>query len=73
MAASLIRAGHRLRVWNRSPQPVAAQSAGARTDVPLPFGSVLRDVFLDTLAHGDSHKDWAAITAVSRRRAGLPV
>ncbi|WP_371480528.1 NAD(P)-dependent oxidoreductase [Kitasatospora sp. NBC_00315] len=49
-----------------------ALTAGAAANVPLPFGSVLRDAFLDALAHGDGDKDWAAVAAVSRRRAGLP-
>ncbi|WP_327678848.1 NAD(P)-dependent oxidoreductase [Kitasatospora sp. NBC_00458] len=49
-----------------------ALEAGAATHVPLPFGSVLRDAFLDALAHGDGEKDWAAVAAVARRRAGLP-
>lgn len=49
-----------------------ALTAGAAAHVPLPFGSVLRDAFLDALAHGDGEKDWAAVAAVARRRAGLP-
>nr|WP_234381141.1 NAD-binding protein [Streptomyces sp. NRRL F-5122] len=49
-----------------------ALTTGAGASVPLPFGSVLRDAFLDALAHGDADKDWVAITDVSRRRAGLP-
>ncbi|MFJ7904570.1 NAD(P)-dependent oxidoreductase [Streptomyces sp. NPDC096198] len=49
-----------------------ALSTGAAANVALPFGSVLRDTFLDALAHGDADKDWAVITDVSRRRAGLP-
>ncbi|MBV6698871.1 NAD(P)-dependent oxidoreductase [Kitasatospora aureofaciens] len=49
-----------------------ALDAGAASTVPLPFGSVLRDAFLDALAHGDGDKDWAAVAAVARRRAGLP-
>ncbi|MFE2721987.1 NAD(P)-dependent oxidoreductase [Kitasatospora sp. NPDC059327] len=49
-----------------------ALTAGAAARVPLPFGSVLRDAFLDALAHGDGEKDWAAVAAVARRRAGLP-
>ncbi|WP_030232865.1 NAD(P)-dependent oxidoreductase [Streptomyces sp. NRRL S-350] len=49
-----------------------ALEAGAARHVPLPFGSVLRDAFLDALAHGDEDKDWAAVAAVARRRAGLP-
>ncbi|WP_433191879.1 NAD(P)-dependent oxidoreductase [Nocardia sp. CA-107356] len=49
-----------------------ALTAGAAANVPLPFGSVLRDAFLDALAYGDGDKDWAAVAAVARRRAGLP-
>ncbi|MGA5816931.1 NAD(P)-dependent oxidoreductase [Kitasatospora sp. NPDC094028] len=49
-----------------------ALDAGAAATVPLPFGSVLRDAFLDALAHGDGDKDWAAVASVARRRAGLP-
>ncbi|MBP0453806.1 MULTISPECIES: NAD(P)-dependent oxidoreductase [unclassified Kitasatospora] len=49
-----------------------ALTAGADAHVPLPFGSILRDAFLDALAHGDGEKDWAAVAAVARRRAGLP-
>ncbi|WP_433722250.1 NAD(P)-dependent oxidoreductase [Nocardia sp. CA-129566] len=49
-----------------------ALTAGAAANVPLPFGSVLRDAFLDALAHGDGDKDWVAVAAVARRRAGLP-
>lgn len=49
-----------------------ALDAGASSTVPLPFGSVLRDAFLDALAHGDGDKDWAAVAEVARRRAGLP-
>jgi hypothetical protein len=39
--------------------------------VPLPFASVLRDNYLDALAHGDGSKDWSAISRVTARRAGL--
>ncbi|MFF2042965.1 NAD(P)-dependent oxidoreductase [Kitasatospora sp. NPDC058170] len=49
-----------------------ALGAGAAAHVPLPFGSVLRDAFLDALAHGDADQDWVAVAAVARRRAGLP-
>lgn len=48
-----------------------ALSAGEEKYVPLPFASVLRDNYLDALAHGDGHKDWSAITRVAARRAGL--
>ncbi|MBD0690489.1 NAD(P)-dependent oxidoreductase [Streptomyces sp. CBMA123] len=49
-----------------------ALDAGAARHVPLPFGGILRDAFLDALAHGDGDKDWAAVAEVARRRAGLP-
>ncbi|MFJ7273325.1 NAD(P)-dependent oxidoreductase [Kitasatospora sp. NPDC098663] len=49
-----------------------ALEAGAARNVPLPFAGILRDAFLDALAHGDADKDWAAVAAVARRRAGLP-
>ena len=39
--------------------------------MPLPFGSVLRDSFVDAIAHGDADLDWAAVAEVIRRRAGL--
>ena len=35
------------------------------------YVAALRDGFLDTLAHGDANKDWAAIAKVAARRAGL--
>lgn len=48
-----------------------ALAAGEKVNVPLPFASVLRDSFLDAIAHGDGNKDWAAIALVAARRAGL--
>lgn len=48
-----------------------ALAAGEKANVPLPFASVLRDNFLDAIAHGDANKDWAAIAKVATRRAGL--
>lgn len=48
-----------------------ALAAGEDVNVPLPFASVLRDNYLDALAHGDEGKDWSAISLVSARRAGL--
>jgi 3-hydroxyisobutyrate dehydrogenase-like beta-hydroxyacid dehydrogenase len=48
-----------------------ALAAGERVNVPLPFANVMRDAFLDALAHGDEKKDWAAIAEVAARRAGL--
>ncbi len=48
-----------------------ALAAGEEVNVPLPFASILRDNYLDALAHGDGHKDWSAITQVAARRAAL--
>ncbi|MGN6382015.1 MAG: NAD(P)-dependent oxidoreductase [Dyella sp.] len=48
-----------------------ALSAGEATRVPLPFAGVLRDNFLDALAHGGEELDWSALALVAARRAGL--
>jgi 3-hydroxyisobutyrate dehydrogenase-like beta-hydroxyacid dehydrogenase len=48
-----------------------ALTSGQERNVPLPFGGVLRDAFVDALAHGQQDDDWAAVAETSRRRAGL--
>nr|WP_277350477.1 NAD(P)-dependent oxidoreductase [Rhodococcus sp. BL-253-APC-6A1W] len=48
-----------------------ARAQARKADVTLPFGSVLEDVFIDALAHGQARQDWSAITEATRRRAGL--
>lgn len=48
-----------------------ALSTGGTVNVPLPFAGVLRDSFLDAIAHGDGDKDWSAISQVSDRRSGV--
>jgi 3-hydroxyisobutyrate dehydrogenase-like beta-hydroxyacid dehydrogenase len=48
-----------------------ALDAGEAANVPLPFASILRDNYLDALAHGDGAKDWSAVSKVALRRAGL--
>jgi 3-hydroxyisobutyrate dehydrogenase-like beta-hydroxyacid dehydrogenase len=48
-----------------------ALAAGEDAHVALPFGSVLRDNFLDAIAHGDTDRDWTAVARVALRRAGL--
>lgn len=48
-----------------------ALSQAHDVDIGLPFGSVLEDLFLDALAHGQADQDWSAITEATRRRAGL--
>ncbi len=49
---------------------LAMQAAEALT-VPLPLASLVRDHFLAALAHGDGELDWAAVSQVSARSAGL--
>ncbi len=44
--------------------------AAEHSSTPMPFASVLKDSFLDGIAHGDGHKDWAALADTSARRAG---
>ena len=39
--------------------------------VPLPRASVLRDIRLDSLAHGEGHLDRGALSRVWPARAGL--
>ncbi|RWO65080.1 MAG: NAD(P)-dependent oxidoreductase [Mesorhizobium sp.] len=46
-----------------------ALEAGEKVNVPMPIGSVLRDNHLDSVAHGEGHLDWAALSRVSTRRA----
>lgn len=48
-----------------------ALAAGDARNVPLPFASILRDNFLDALAHGEGDQEWAAVSNVARRRAKL--
>jgi 3-hydroxyisobutyrate dehydrogenase-like beta-hydroxyacid dehydrogenase len=48
-----------------------ALAASERSGAPLPFAGVLRDNFVDAIAHGDGDKDWAAVSNVALRRAGL--
>ncbi|MDH6676554.1 3-hydroxyisobutyrate dehydrogenase-like beta-hydroxyacid dehydrogenase [Rhodococcus sp. LBL1] len=50
-----------------------ALSQANDVNIGLPFGSVLENVFLDALAHGQAEQDWSAITEATRRRAGLDV
>jgi len=39
--------------------------------VPMPLAGILRDGFLDALAHGDADLDWSALADVAARRAHL--
>ena len=47
-----------------------ALEAGDAAQVPLPFGSVLRDALLTAAATGDGDKDWAALAHVALKRSG---
>ena len=42
-----------------------------RRATPLPLASLIRDHFLEAIAHGDGDKDWSALAAVASRKAGL--
>lgn len=47
-----------------------AMDAAEKVNVPLPLASTLRDTHIDSLAHGEGHLDWAALSRTSARRAG---
>jgi hypothetical protein len=44
---------------------------GAPIVTPLPLASLVRDHFLEGLAAGQGDKDWSAVSAIMRRKAGL--
>ena len=46
-------------------------AASADANVPMPIASLLRDGFLDAIAHGDGDLDWSALAEVAARRAHL--
>ena len=48
-----------------------ALSAGAESQVPLPFASVLRDRFLASMAQGRGDLDWTSIALNARADSGL--
>lgn len=48
-----------------------ALEAGEAVQAPLPFGSVLRDHYLQALAHGHGELDWSAVAEVARHNAGV--
>ena len=61
-------AGFRLRLGLKDVRLV--QQAADAAAVPMPVAAVLRDNFLDAIAHGAAEKDWSALAEVSARRAG---
>ena len=48
-----------------------ALAAGEAVDAPSPLAALLRDNFIDAIAHGGADLDWAGLATVARRRAGL--
>lgn len=50
-----------------------ALQAGEARHAPLPLASVLRDQFIEAIAMGDRDKDWAALSQLCLRKAGLAV
>jgi len=48
-----------------------ALAAGEAVDAPAPLAALLRDNFIDAIAHGGANLDWAGLATVARRRAGL--
>jgi 3-hydroxyisobutyrate dehydrogenase-like beta-hydroxyacid dehydrogenase len=48
-----------------------ALAAAEEHNVPLPFGSVLRDGLLETIAIGGAERDWSSLAALAARRGGL--
>jgi 3-hydroxyisobutyrate dehydrogenase-like beta-hydroxyacid dehydrogenase len=48
-----------------------ALAAGEAVDAPAPLAALLRDNFIDAIAHGGAELDWAGLATVARRRAGL--
>lgn len=47
-----------------------AQQATEPRHVPMGFAGVLRDNYLEALAHGQGELDWSALATVSARRSG---
>jgi 3-hydroxyisobutyrate dehydrogenase-like beta-hydroxyacid dehydrogenase len=48
-----------------------ALAAAEECDAPMPIASLLRDHFLDAVAHGQGEMDWSSIARVPARNAGL--
>jgi 3-hydroxyisobutyrate dehydrogenase-like beta-hydroxyacid dehydrogenase len=48
-----------------------ALAAGQAAGVPLPSANVCRDRLLGAIAHGDGHRDWAAMALDQARASGL--
>jgi len=46
-------------------------AAAGDAQVPMPLAALIRDGFVDALAHGGGELDWSALAEVSARRANL--
>ncbi|EIK95384.1 dehydrogenase; exported protein [Pseudomonas sp. M47T1] len=47
-----------------------AMDAAQQVNVPMALASTLRDSHIESLAHGEGHLDWAALSRTAARRAG---
>jgi len=65
---SFAPAGFKLRLGLKDVR--LALEASNNANLPMPFGSVLRDNFLDAVAQGDGDLDWTALSTVAFRRGG---
>jgi 3-hydroxyisobutyrate dehydrogenase-like beta-hydroxyacid dehydrogenase len=50
-----------------------ALAAAEECASPMPIASLLRDQFIEAIAHGQGEWDWSSVAAVASRNAGLPV
>ncbi len=57
MADNLLRAGHALRVWNRSPAAAAPLTAAGATRVDTPAEAACGDVLITMLADDDTTRE----------------
>lgn len=62
-------AGFKLTLGLKDTRLVLAAGEGA--SVPLPIASLIRDHFLEAIAHGMAEKDWSSLSQVAARNAGL--
>src|ERR1700722_2436426 len=56
IAGNLLRAGHRLNIWNRSPAAAQALVAGGAHLVEAPAGAAAGEVLMSMLADDEAHR-----------------
>jgi 3-hydroxyisobutyrate dehydrogenase-like beta-hydroxyacid dehydrogenase len=71
MAGNLVRAGYRVRAWNRSPGPAAELAAQGAESVPDPAGAFDADVVLSMLADDRAVEPLLAPDVLAAARPGL--